>query len=53
MKKLTEKVFWILGLAYLIDRIFYPDKYKKKDPELTMELKYTTSTGEVISKKRD
>ena len=41
MKKLTKKVFWILGLAYLIDRIFYPDKYKKKDPELTMELKYT------------
>lgn len=46
MKNLTKKVFWILGLAYLIDRIFYPDKYKKKDPELTMELKYTTASGE-------
>jgi len=30
-----------MGLAYLIDRISYPDKYKKKKPELTMELKYT------------
>ena len=46
MKKLIKKVFWILGLSYLVDRIFYPDKYKKKDPELTMELKYTTASGE-------
>ena len=53
MKKLTKKVFWILGLAYIIDRIFYPEKYKKKEPELVGELKYTTSTGETISKKID
>ena len=33
-------------MAYLFERIFYPDKYKKKDPELTMELKYTTASGE-------
>lgn len=36
-----KKLFWILGLAYVIDRIFYPEKYKKKEAELTMELKYT------------
>ena len=40
MKKRT-KVGLLLGLAYLIDRIAYPDKYKKKEAELTMELKYT------------
>src|SRR5580704_12398262 len=49
--KTKTKLGLILGLAYGIDRMFYPDKYKKKEPELTGELKYTTSTGEVISKK--
>jgi len=42
MKKRT-KLGLIMGLAYLIDRISYPDKYKKKEAELTMELKYTPS----------
>lgn len=41
MKNLRKKMLWTLGFAYVIDRIFYPDKYKKKEPELTMELKYT------------
>lgn len=46
MGKFAKKAFWILGLAYLIDRISYPEKYKKKEPELTMDLKYTTASGE-------
>ncbi len=41
MTNLKTKVFWTLGLAYVIDRIFYPDKYKKKEPELALELNDT------------
>jgi len=45
MRKRT-KIGLFLGLAYLIDRIFYPDKYKKKEPELIMGgLQYTPAPG--------